>query len=110
MTMLNTKRKRLEAKGWKVSSVDDFLQLSPEESAYVELRLKLSNGLKQHRQQRKLTQTELAKRMKSSQSRIAKMESGDPSVSLDLIIRSLLALGASNKDLAKIISPKSSTR
>jgi hypothetical protein len=40
----------------------------------------------------------------SSQSRIAKMEAGDPSVSIDLIMKSLLALGASPKDVAKAIS------
>jgi len=48
-----------------------------------------------------------AKLIKSSQSRLAKMEGGDPSVSLDLLIRSLLALGASNRDLARAISGSS---
>ena len=96
MMMHESKRKQLEAKGWKVSSVEEFLQLSPEEAAYVELRLKLSDGLREQRQQHNLTQVELAKRVKSSQSRVAKMESGDPSISLDLLIRSLLALGVSD--------------
>ena len=105
MMRYESKRKQLEAKGWKVGSVEEFLQLSPEEAAYVELRLKLSDGLKKQRQQHKLTQVELAKRVKSSQSRVAKMEAGDPSISLDLLIRSLLALGVSNQDLARIISP-----
>ena len=105
MMRYESKRKQLEAKGWKVGSVEEFLQLSPEEAAYVELRLKLSDGLKKQRQQHNLTQVELAKRVKSSQSRVAKMEAGDPSISLDLLIRSLLALGISNQDLARIISP-----
>jgi hypothetical protein len=109
MTMREPKRKRLEAKGWKVGSVEEFLQLSPEESAYVELRLKLSDGLRKRRQQQNLTQVELAKLVRSSQSRVAKMEVGDPSISLDLLIRSLLALGASNRDLARIISPSRRT-
>jgi DNA-binding XRE family transcriptional regulator len=102
--MREGKRKRLEAKGWRVGDARDFLELSPDEEAYVELRLRLAEGLKQRRRRRKLTQTEFAKIVRSSQSRIAKMETGDPTVSLDLLIRSLLALGASRKDLARIIS------
>ncbi|MGH8602234.1 MAG: helix-turn-helix domain-containing protein [Gammaproteobacteria bacterium] len=102
--MRELKRKRLEAKGWKAGSVEEFLQLSSEESAYVELRLRLSEGLRKRRQQQNLTQVELAKLVRSSQSRVAKMEVGDPSISLDLLIRSLLVLGASNRELAGIIS------
>ena len=102
--MRDDKRKRLEAKGWKFGTAGDFLELSPEEEAYVELRLRLAEGLKRRRMRRKLTQTEVAKTVRSSQSRVAKMETGDPTVSLDLLIRSLFALGASRKDLAKLIS------
>ena len=93
--MQKTKRAKLEAKGWKVGSVQQFLGLSEEEAANVELRLALSRALRQWRNKNRLTQAELAKRLKSSQSRVAKMETGDPSVSLDLLIRSLLSLGAS---------------
>ena len=102
--MRDDKRKRLEAKGWKVGATREFLGLSPDEEAYVDLRLRLAEGLKQRRLRRKLTQTELAKVVRSSQSRVAKMETGDPTVSLDLLIRSLFALGTSRKDLAKLIS------
>jgi DNA-binding XRE family transcriptional regulator len=102
--MQAAKRKKLEAKGWKVGSAADFLELSDEEAAYIELKLKLANRLKQARTRRHLTQKELAKRIDSSQSRIAKMETGDPSVSLDLIIKSLLALGVSNKDIGETIT------
>lgn len=109
MTMRELKRQRLEAKGWKVGSAEEFLQLSPEESVYVELRLRLSEGLRKRRQQQNLTQVELAKLVRSSQSRVAKMEVGDPSISLDLLIRSLLALGASHRELAGIISPSRHT-
>jgi len=103
--MRESKRRRLEAKGWRVGSAADFLSLSPEEAAYVELKLRLADRLKQRRRQRTLTQSGLARLVKSSQSRVAKMEAGDPSVSIDLLIRALLALGASNKELATIISP-----
>ena len=102
--MLDAKRKRLESKGWKVGNAREFLKLSDQEDAYVELRLKLADALKRQRIRRNLTQADLAKAMKSSQSRVAKMESGDASVSLDLIVRSLLAIGTSNKELAKIIA------
>ncbi len=96
--------KNLEKKGWKFGSAEEFLGLSEEESAYIELKMKLSANLRKLRIEQKLTQVELAKVIKSSQSRVAKLETGDPSVSLDLIIRSLLALGTSNKDLARAIT------
>ena len=102
--MRESKRKRLQAKGWKVGTAREFLRLSDEESAYIELRLRLAEGLKARRIGRGLTQVQLAKTVRSSQSRVAKMESGDPTVSLDLLVRSLLALGATNRELAQIIA------
>ena len=98
------KRKQMQARGWKVGTSKEILGLSDEEEAYIELRLKLAEGLKERRMDKGLTQIELAKVVQSSQSRIATMEAGDPTVSLDLLVRSLLALGASNKELAKIIA------
>jgi len=98
------KKKKLETKGWKVGSVEEFLELTPEETAYIQLKLSLSKSLREQRQEKKLTQADLAKLLSSSQSRVAKMEAADPSVSVDLLIRSLLALGVSNKELAKIIA------
>ena len=102
--MRDDKKKRLEAGGWKVGTTREFLRLSADEEAYIELRLRLADGLKKRRLRRHLTQTDLARVVRSSQSRIAKMEAGDPTVSLDLLIRSLLVLGTSRKDLARIIS------
>jgi ribosome-binding protein aMBF1 (putative translation factor) len=102
--MRKSKRERLEAKGWRFGTAQEFLGLSNEESAYVELRVRLADSLRQRRQKRKLSQVELARVVHSSQSRVAKMESGDPTVSLDLLIRSLLALGASARDIARAIS------
>ena len=97
------KQQQLEAKGWKVGSVEEFLELTPEEASYIELKLALSGSLRSYRKQRHLTQVDLAKLLKSSQSRVAKMEAGDPSVSLDLLVRSLLALGATRETLAQMI-------
>ena len=98
------KRKHLESKGWRVGSTNDFLGLSDQEAAYIELKLILGENLKKRRLEKKMTQVELAKILKSNQSRIAKMETGDPSVSIDLLVKSLLALGTSKQDLANIIS------
>jgi len=105
--MLERKRKRLQAKGWKVGTAKEFLHLSDEEEAYIELRLKLAEGLKARRIGQGLTQVQLAKAVRSSQSRVAKMEAGDPTVSLDLLVRSLLALGTTNRELAQIIARRS---
>jgi DNA-binding XRE family transcriptional regulator len=99
--MLKAKRKRLEKAGWKVSTADDFLNLTAAESAYVGLKLTLSKNLQDRRRRKGLTQTELARVLKSSQSRIAKMEAGDPSVSIDLLVRSLIALGTPHKTLLR---------
>lgn len=97
---------RLTGAGWKVGDARDFLGLSEEEEAYIELRLRLAEGVKARRSRKKLTQVELANALGSSQSRVAKMEAGDPSVSVDLLVRSLMALGASNRDIARIIATR----
>jgi ribosome-binding protein aMBF1 (putative translation factor) len=102
--MRKEKKKRLEAKGWKISDAKDFLGLSKEESAYVELKIRLAEGLRQRRRVKGLSQVDLAAKLQSSQSRVAKMETGDPSVSLDLLIRSLSSLGTSDCELSKIIA------
>jgi predicted XRE-type DNA-binding protein len=106
MTMRVAKRRRLRDHGWAIADAGDFLDLTVEERAMVELRLRLASGLKRQRAQSRLTQDQLASVIRSSQSRVAKMEAGDPSVSIDLLLRSLIALGASNGDLAKIIRGK----
>lgn len=102
--MKKTKKDRLEAAGWKLGSAADFLDLSPEEVAFIEMKLALARNLRLRRQRRKLSQAQLAKLLNSSQSRVAKMEAADPTVSLDLLIRSLLALGAKARDVARVIT------
>lgn len=94
----------MENRGWKAGTVAEFLELSVEESAYIELKLALSEKLKERRARKKFTQAQLAKAIHSSQSRVAKMEAGDPSVSIDLLVKSLLALGVSKKELGRVIS------
>src|SRR5262245_50669532 len=108
--MKQNKKSRLEKMGWKVGSVEEFLGLTPEESAYIELRLALSDAVRKQRQARRVTQHQLAELLESSQSRVAKMEAGDDSVSVDLLVRSLFAMGTTRKDLAKLISNDTSGR
>lgn len=95
-------QKKLEAKGWKVGTVADFLELSSEESILIEIKLALSKNLKERRQQL-MTQTELANKINSSQPRIAKAENGDLSVSIELLIKAILATGASPQDIGEVI-------
>jgi DNA-binding XRE family transcriptional regulator len=101
--MDENKRKRLEKAGWNVGVTADFLELSPEEAEFVEFKLALARGLREERERKGLTQEELAREVGSSQSRVAKMEAADPSVSVDLIVRSLFKLGASRADVARVV-------
>ena len=96
------KRKRLEGAGWRVSDAREFLALSEDEAQFVEIKLALARRLRELREKRRWTQAELAKRMGSSQSRVAKMEAADITVSVDLLVRSLLAIGADRRELGRI--------
>ena len=101
---MNTeKKKRLEAAGWKATTVQEFLNLDDADMEYIETKLALTKALKEQRLKRHLTQMALATRMKTSQSRVAKIEAGDPTVSVDLILRGLFALGVTRKGLAKAV-------
>ncbi len=101
--MKSTKRKKLEAAGWQVGTTGQLLGLSKQEAELIELRLALAEGLRLRREACKLTQARLAKLIGSSQSRVAKMEAADSTVALDLLLRSLVATGATRRQLAKII-------
>ncbi|MDP2401513.1 MAG: helix-turn-helix domain-containing protein [Actinomycetota bacterium] len=102
--MDKTKRTRLEAAGWRVGDASDFLELTAEETAFVELKLALADYLRDIRVQHGWTQTHVARVLGSSQSRVAKMEAADASVSVDLLVKSLLALGASRKQVGQVIA------
>ena len=104
--MRKAKRDKLKAEGWKIGGAKEFLELSKEEEAFVEIKVALAESIRRRRIRRKLTQEQLAKVLGSSQSRVAKIEAADTSVSIDLLLRSLLALGVSKRDVAKILSPR----
>ena len=101
--MDKAKRKRLEARGWRVGTASDFLRLSAEEAALIEMKLNLSQALRARREARGLSQVALAKRLRSSQSRVSKMEAADQTVSIDLLVRGLVVLGATPRDIARIL-------
>lgn len=104
--MNSEKLKRLKAAGWKVGDASDFLQLSDEEAMLVEIKLSLINAVRQSREKHGLSQIDLAQKMGSSQSRVAKIEAGDPSVTLDLIVRALISTGASRRDVQRALVAK----
>jgi len=104
--MKRDKRNRLESGGWRVGGARDFLELSDTDVEYIELRFSLAALLRRQRTSLSYTQTEVAKLIGSSQSRVAKMEAGDPSVSVDLLIRALLALGVNRTQLGKAIAAR----
>jgi len=104
--MKAAKKRKLEAAGWKVGSAAEFLELSDAEEVLVNMKLALAKNVKALRQQKKITQLELAKRIGSSQSRVAKMEVADSSVSLELLVRSLVSLGASCAQIGIIVGSR----
>ena len=108
--MKQSKRKKLEAAGWRVGSVDEFLGLSAVESILVDFRIALSQALRQRRARLHMSQRTLAERIKSSQSRIAKMEAADPAVSFELLLRGLLATGATRRDVASVFGAATTTK
>jgi DNA-binding XRE family transcriptional regulator len=95
--------KRIAALGWKDGTVAEFLNLTPEESALIEIKLALSRKLRERRLKR-MTQAQLAQKLRSSQSRVAKAETGDSSVSIELLVRAILATGATAKDVGRAIA------
>lgn len=102
--MKSSKTKALEEAGWKVGDVSDLLGLSPEELAIIDMKISLAKNFQELRKKSKLTQTELAKILHTSQSRIAKMEAGDVSVTIDLLVKGMLTLGATKKTVAQVLA------
>jgi DNA-binding XRE family transcriptional regulator len=101
--MKRAKARRLRDAGWSVGDTKDLLGLTAAEAAIVEMKVSLALGLRARRKAQRLSQATLAARIGSSQSRVAKMEAGDPSVSLELLIRSLLATGTKRREIARFI-------
>lgn len=107
--MRKSKKESLRRSGWKVGTVGEFLGLTEEESALIELRLALARSIRERRLAQGLTQAELGSQLGSSQSRVAKMEAADVTVSIDLLVRSLLKLGATRQEVGRTIGRKAAT-
>jgi hypothetical protein len=108
--MTKSTRARLERAGWRVGSVQEFLGLSEAELALIEFKAALARMLRETRVASGMTQTEAARRLASSQSRVAKMEAADPGVTVDLLVRAVLALGAQAGDIARALAAQRSGR
>ena len=102
--MKSSKRRSLAKAGWRLGSAKDFLGLTDEEEAVIEVKLALARAVREQREKKELTQDQLGRMLGSSQSRVAKMEAGDRSVSIDLLVRSLLRMGSSPRELARCLS------
>src|SRR5665213_3805442 len=102
--MIANKKRKLESAGFKVGGVQEFLGLSDDEMALIDLKVRLIRMLRPAREATGITQGELATRIGSSQSRVAKMEAASPDVSLDLICKALLALGVTRQGIGKAIA------
>lgn len=87
------KREALEKAGWTFGDAAEFLGLSNEDREILEFRLKVSREPRRLREGSLLTQRQLANRIGSSQSRVAKIESASQEVSLDLMLRGFFAVG-----------------
>jgi predicted XRE-type DNA-binding protein len=102
--MKNARYDRLKQAGWMVGTTAEFLGLTEEEAALIEMKLALAHSLREHRDGQRLTQEQLARMLGSSQSRVAKMEAADSSVSMELLVRSLLMLGATRKEIGRVLA------
>ena len=100
------KRRQLERAGWTLGDAGDFLGLSADERRFVDVKLALADGLRRRREAMGLTQSELAIRLGSSQSRVAKMEAAHRSVTTDLLLKSLFRLGAGTEDVGRPLAPR----
>jgi DNA-binding XRE family transcriptional regulator len=98
--MDEAEKKRLEERGYWVGDYGDFLGLTDAERQHVELRIALSSAVKKLRADQGLTQRALGKLIDSTQSRVAKVETGTVEVSLDLMFRAFFALGGKLEDLS----------
>jgi predicted XRE-type DNA-binding protein len=104
------KAARLEGAGWKTVTVQDFLGLSDDDMAIIEVKVALAKRLRTQRTRAGLSQVEVAKIVRSSQPRVAKMEAADKTVSIDLLVKALVKTGVSvqeiGRSLERIAPPK----
>ena len=96
------KLKRVLEMGGRVTTVQEWLDLSDEEVALLDMKIELGKKLEALRRRKKLTQQEVAELLQTSQGRVSKMERGQ--ASLDQLAWSLLVMGESRERIARVIS------
>lgn len=101
---------RLEKAGWKTVTVQEFLELSDEEMAIIEVKVALSKRLREQRLRAGLTQAQVADALLTSQPRVAKMEAADRTVSIDLLVKALVKTGVSVKEIGRSLEGAPSPR
>jgi DNA-binding XRE family transcriptional regulator len=104
MALSKERKAKLQKAGFKVGTVQEFLGLSDAEMIIIDMRIALGKKIRVARERQQLTQSDLAKRIRSSQPRVAKIESGEEGVSLDLMTKAALAVGMTRKQIAKAIA------
>ncbi len=107
MPLSTKKSARIEAMDGRVTTVEEWLGLSPEEVAVIDMKIRLGEELKTRRRKKKLSQERVARILKTSQGRVSKLEKGQ--ATLDQLARSVLTLGGSTKEVGRAISGTGST-
>ena len=93
--MTKEKIKKLEAMGFKVTTTKDWLRLSVEEEKVIEMRVALAAELEKMRKEAGLTQAQLAKKLGTKQSGVARMINNPDTATIDNLIKAMVAMGAS---------------
>lgn len=88
-----TKRKALEAAGWKIGDAAEFLGMNEEERQLLDARVQIALAVRSLRESRHLSQKDLGAKLKTSQPRVAKIERAAADVSLDQLFRAFAAVG-----------------
>ena len=91
--MDSTKRKKLEAAGWKFGDAADFLEMDDAERQLLDARVAIALAVRRQRKAQHLSQTALGRKLGTSQPRVAKIERAASDVSLDQLMRAFAAAG-----------------
>ena len=96
------RKKKREAADWKFGDYADFLDMTPEEKAVVEIRLAATREMERLRAENPISQEELARRMGTKQPNVSKLFKNPGKATLDTLFRALLALGSTPKKIAAL--------
>ncbi len=94
---------RHQAAGYRVTDAADWLGLTPQERTLVNMRVSLALEVERLRKESHLTQKALAAKIGAKQSGVARMLGSLASATIDSLIKTLLALGATPRRIAALI-------